>query len=359
MGKQETDVKPLATWFRKRKRALPWREDPSPYRVWVSEIMLQQTQVVAVLPYFERFMARFPSVEALAGASEAQVLKAWEGLGYYSRARNLHRGARLIAQQGWPKDRDAWLEIPGVGPYTAGAVASIALGQVAAIVDGNVERVLSRVYRLPREPKKVWEVSEKWVRTGHAQGIRPSVLNQALMELGALVCIPKSPRCEECPLEPQCEARAKGVERDFPRPKKRPEKIRVSEERVCVLSARDEVLLVCAQSGAWRAGLWDLPGVECAPRARAIGEVSTKHVVTRHEITRLTRVYRASVTQRTTTGSQWVPLEQVFGEGGEIAAGAALKRTLRTVFERFPEAAPKSSALEAVSSRLRPRAPAR
>lgn len=342
MGKRQADVKPLATWFRKRKRALPWREDPSPYRVWISEIMLQQTQVVAVLPYFERFMARFPDVEALAGATEAQVLKAWEGLGYYSRARNLHRGAQLILAQGWPKDRDAWLEIPGVGPYTAGAIASIALGQVAAIVDGNVERVFSRVYRLPREPKKVWEISEQWVRTGNARGIPPSVLNQALMELGALVCTPKSPRCTECPLESTCEARARGVQGEYPRPKKRPEKLRVQEERACVLNAHDEVLLVCAQRGTWRAGLWDLPSAEFSARAKKIGEVSTKHVVTRHEITRRTSVYRASALRKAPPGSQWVRLQQVFGEDGEIAAGAALKRTLRAVFERFPEAAPKS-----------------
>jgi A/G-specific adenine glycosylase len=351
MGKQQTDVKALAIWFARRKRALPWREHPTVYRVWVSEIMLQQTQVRAVLPYFERFMTRFPSVRELAQASEAQVLKAWEGLGYYSRARNLHRAAKQICAQGWPEDREAWLEIPGVGPYTAGAIASIALGQVAAIVDGNVERVLSRLYCLPREPKRVWAHSERWVGEAHRRGISPSVLNQALMELGALVCTPKNPHCNECPLKHQCQARARDVVLQYPKPKKRVERVLVEEERICLLNRKDEVLLVQIEAGKWRSGMWDLPGPECAGLAREIGQVETQHVVTRHSITRRTQVYRASVSQKVPKKCRWIPLTAVFGDAGEIAAGAALKRTLRSVFERFPEVAPKNSVLQSESSR--------
>lgn len=294
----------LGRWFSARSRVLPWRSEPTPYRVWVSEIMLQQTQVVTVLPYFERFVQRFPTVEALASADESQVVEAWAGLGYYSRARNLHRGARRIVESGFPETREGWLEIPGVGPYTAGAISSIALGQAEPILDGNVERVLSRVLALARPgtggdaafKARLWKWSGLLVRRAARLGVSPSQFNQSLMELGALVCSFRSPRCGECPLQKACMAVRLGNPEAFPGKKRPKEWIRIEETRHAWISRDqkgEEMLLVRRQKeGEWRAGLWDLPlEAPTLGRGLAAGEVATRHVVTRHKIERVTRVW--------------------------------------------------------------------
>ncbi|MCM2279591.1 MAG: A/G-specific adenine glycosylase [Oligoflexia bacterium] len=349
----------LAAWFERQKRVLPWRDRPTVYRVWISEIMLQQTQVATVVPYFERFIRRFGSVEELAAASEAEVLEHWAGLGYYSRARNLLRAARLIAEAGaFPSDRTGWLEIPGVGDYTAGAILSIALDRPEAILDGNVERVVSRVRRVDREDgdgvfkETLWRHSRRWVALGFGLGIRPSVLNQALMELGATVCSPREPRCGACPLASICRARKAGVQKLFP-PRKRPVKwVSVREEVHCVLDNRGNVLLRQRGTEEWCAGLWDLPlgkPAWIAAGARPLDCFETRHVVTRHRITRITRVWRVSGagcgcgrggvrggvrgaprSAGRSAGDEfrWVPL----AEPG-VAAGAALKKVLRRVQE--------------------------
>jgi len=266
--------------------------------------MLQQTQVVTVLPYFDRFMRRFPSLEVLAAASETDVVEAWAGLGYYSRARNLHRAARRILDRGaFPQTREEWIEIPGVGPYTAGAIVSIALGKAEPILDGNVERVLSRVLCLPRRElgdarykNRLWRWSGHLVRRGARLGVSPSVFNQALMELGALTCTPKSPRCGECPLGGErgvCTAFRLGRSAEFPQKKAPKAWLRVEEQKhAWIRMDSSEWLLERKGQGSWRAGLWDfLDHAPPAGKAKLLGEVNTRHVVTRHRIERMTRVW--------------------------------------------------------------------
>lgn len=332
----------LANWFERQKRVLPWRDQPTLYRVWISEVMLQQTQVVTVVPYFERFLARFPDVESLARATLDEVLLHWAGLGYYSRARNIHRTAQLVVRQGdFPRTREAWLEMPGVGPYTAGAILSIALDQPEAILDGNVERVLSRVGRVG-EKAELWEFSRLAVEDGARRGIRPSVLNQALMELGAMVCSPKKPRCELCPLKRVCAAQGAGDAEEFPPKKKRTAWIKVREELHCIVDRSGRLLLRRREKGEWREGLWDLPDQKPEgpkPGKIRIGTVESRHVVTRHKIDRTTHVWKLNDEGETFLkkngpgGMRWVPAKGA----GEVAMGSALKRTLQMIRERYPE----------------------
>ncbi len=248
----------LNGWFADRGRDLPWRltgEDGrrDPYRVWVAEVLLQQTQVVRGRVYFERFVEAFPTVQALAAAPQEAVLKAWEGCGYYARARNLHRAAAAMAQEGIPTTYEGWLALPGVGPYTAAAVSSLAFGEGRAVLDGNVRRVLSRLYAVS-QPSDAW-----------AQGVadtlldpaRPGAWNEAVMDLGATVCIPKSPRCGGCPLSTQCLAFATGEPGRYPAPKVR---AAVKEMRgVALLIGSAETPYLEQRSGALLGGLWGLP----------------------------------------------------------------------------------------------------
>ncbi|HNH48036.1 MAG TPA: A/G-specific adenine glycosylase, partial [Myxococcota bacterium] len=198
------DTDALISWYQQSRRTMPWREEVSPYRTLVSELMLQQTRVETVIPYFERFMRSFPTEQALAEAPLERVLEHWSGLGYYSRARNLHAAARKVVELGgFPQTVAGLLELPGVGPYTAGAIASIALGLDAPLVDGNVERVLCRHDARAEDPvkikKELWERATFLLPKGQA-----SDFNQALMELGATVCTPSSPRCLFCPIRSTC-----------------------------------------------------------------------------------------------------------------------------------------------------------
>ena len=212
-------AKPLLKWFRARARSLPWRDDPRPYYVWVSEIMLQQTRVTAVLPYFSRFITALPDVRALAAVDDDALMKLWEGLGYYSRARNLKKAAiQVVEKHGGkiPRDFDALLSLPGVGRYTAGAIASIAFGQRTPAVDGNVLRVVSR---LTASRKDILRDATKRAVENALTEIMPKdagLFNQAMMELGALVCLPRAARCEECPLASLCRAHAEGLESELP-----------------------------------------------------------------------------------------------------------------------------------------------
>ncbi len=211
----------LGTWYAANARALPWRADPTPYRVLLSELMLQQTRVETVLPYFARFVRRWPTLADLAAADEVEVLEEWAGLGYYSRARNLHRCARAAAR-GLPPTAAELALLPGIGPYTAGAIASIAFGEAAALVDGNVERLLSRLDGRDLDPRSKEGKRALWARAGELQrsrgALRPGDLNQALMEMGATVCVPRKPRCHTCPLAGPCAARASGTPERWPTP---------------------------------------------------------------------------------------------------------------------------------------------
>ncbi|MHC4606797.1 MAG: A/G-specific adenine glycosylase, partial [Planctomycetota bacterium] len=216
MARPITIGRAVVRWFGRTGRDLPWRRDLSPYRVWVSEIMLQQTRVAAVIPYYERFLKRFPSVRKLARARRDNVLKAWEGLGYYARARNLHEAARVILEEHrghFPETADEWETLPGVGEYTGAAIASITDGDPVPVLDANAKRVASR---LLMKEKKLEEFLGQAVLT-----VDPGDFNQGIMELGQVVCTPRSPKCSKCPLKAHCRARkAKAVHR-FPRKRKR------------------------------------------------------------------------------------------------------------------------------------------
>jgi A/G-specific adenine glycosylase len=209
----------LLIWYDRHGRELPWRARsgrPDPYRVWLSEIMLQQTTVAAVAPYYARFLDRWPTIEALAEAKRDDVLAAWAGLGYYSRARNLHAAAQAIIEHGAPENEAGWRALPGVGPYTAAAIAAIAFDQPANVVDGNVERVMARLYAvetpLPEAKSELRSRAETLVT-----GERPGDWAQALMDLGATICTPRSPKCEICPWSQACAARATRAPESYPR----------------------------------------------------------------------------------------------------------------------------------------------
>jgi A/G-specific adenine glycosylase len=252
----------LLAWYDEHRRDLPWRatdrEPPDPYHIWLSEVMLQQTRVETVKPYFERWLQRFPTLQSLAEAPLDDVLKAWEGLGYYSRARNLHRAVREVAERyegRVPDDPESFRALPGVGRYTAGAVMSIAFDRPEPIVDGNVRRVFARWMDEP-EPKdsELWRLAEAL-----APGARPGDLNQAVMELGATICTPRSPRCPRCPVAEFCAARAAGTQEQ--RPARKAAKTLPHEDVAVAVVERDgRFLLVRRPADVRLGGLWEFPG---------------------------------------------------------------------------------------------------
>ncbi len=252
----------LLEWYREKGRKLPWRGHSDPYAVWISEIMLQQTRVEAVVPYYQRWMRRFPNVKTLARASEDSVLKAWEGLGYYSRARNLHAAAKIvISEHGGklPPDPAKLLKLPGIGRYTAAAIASIAYGLDRATLDGNIRRVLSRLfnYSQPADSslgeKALWTLAERHMPPGRAGDY-----NQALMDLGAMVCLPKNPKCHACPLMKLCRAYKLGLQDRRPvlKPRKQiPHFLQIA----AVITQKRRVLLAKRPSGGLLGSLWEFP----------------------------------------------------------------------------------------------------
>lgn len=257
----------LLTWFAASRRDLPWRGDYDPYQVFVSEIMLQQTQMDRVVPFFNRFLARFPDVHSLAQAPEEAVLKAWEGLGYYLRARNLRQAARLVAEDHagvFPADPEGLAALPGVGPYTAGAVASIAYNRPVPAVDANVERTLARVLDLdapvksPRTRALIRQAVLALMPTSPEQGA-PRDLTQALMELGALVCLPRNPRCADCPLASWCRALAAGTVALRPLPAPPKEVVRINMATGVLAHAGRLYIQKRRDNDVWP-GLWEFPG---------------------------------------------------------------------------------------------------
>ncbi|MGH7197577.1 MAG: A/G-specific adenine glycosylase [Candidatus Omnitrophota bacterium] len=252
----------LLEWFSKNQRPLPWRKKYEPYEVWVSEIMLQQTQVETALPYFERWMKSFPTIASLAKAAEKKVLKAWEGLGYYSRARNLHATAGLIMKEHggkFPDDFETIRSLKGVGPYTAGAIASIAFNQDRPIVDGNILRVLSRVYAIdkpiddPKNQEIFWRLEEKLIPKGRAR-----FFNQALMELGALICVKNNPACLACPIHKSCKAFKQNKVDAYPVRSKRKKIVKI-EASALVLEKDGKYLIQKRPVGKIMGGLWEFP----------------------------------------------------------------------------------------------------
>jgi A/G-specific adenine glycosylase len=263
---QEEFQNDLITWFSKEQRDLPWRKDRDPYRVWVSEIMLQQTRVDTVIPYFNRFLERFPTIDALAMADEDEVLKAWEGLGYYSRVRNLQSAVKEVSEKysgivpDTPKEISS---LKGVGPYTAGAILSIAYGKPEPAVDGNVMRVFSRIL-------SIWlDIAKPSTRKVFEEAVRaliskenPSYFNQALMELGALICTPTSPSCLLCPVRDHCHAFNEGVQTELPVKSKKKAARKLNMAAAVLFTEDNRVVIHKRASSGLLANLWEFPNFE-------------------------------------------------------------------------------------------------
>ena len=313
----------LLRWYEGNRRDLPWRRTRDPYRIWISEIMLQQTRAQAVIPYYERFLERFPDAAALASAPEEAVLACWSGLGYYSRARNLQKAARLM-DGGFPRDYDALRKLPGVGAYTAAAVASIAFGLPHAVLDGNVMRVIARVTNdaadigSPGTRARFQEIAGQWL-----DARQPGAFNQALMELGATVCLPRAPQCPACPLASVCEGRREGRESQLPvkARKQEPEKI---ETALVIVERRGRILFWQRTAESRRmAGFWELPSPEQVPglrSARAIG--AFRHTITHHHYTVTVWTGGAGRAPRTLA---WLPRKDLH----QFALSTTSKKALR------------------------------
>lgn len=298
-------VSDLLKWYRVAARDLPWRRTRDPYAIWVSEVMLQQTQVKTVVRYWERWMRALPTIQALAAADSHTVHKLWEGLGYYSRVRNLQRAANVILNEhdgNFPREPDQIAALPGVGPYTSGAIRSIAFNHAAPLVDGNVARVLSRVFLVTGDPrelrasKRFWKLAKELVQAAECHpGRSCSECNQSLMELGAMVCTPASPLCGACPLQTACLAKKTGRQNQFPRLKPRPSA--TNRRFVAVVAAHDGKYLVRQRpTGVVNANLWEFPNMEVKMAAKPRSAVRTilgqpvarleKFCEIRHTITR-------------------------------------------------------------------------
>jgi A/G-specific adenine glycosylase len=276
----------LLRWFQENQRPLPWRGSYDPYHVWVSEVMLQQTQMETALPYYDRFIREFPTVHSLAGAEEQRVLTLWAGLGYYRRAKNLMAAAQVVSQKYHgvvPSDYEALIELPGVGRYMAGAILSIAFNQAFPVVDGNVRRVLSRVNGwTDDDPKALWDAATELVGRGE-----PRLVNQAVMELGAKVCSFKSPRCLICPLQSVCAAFRLGMQDRIPPVKKRTATVHV--HLFAIISKRgDEYLMKAAD------GMWEFPTFAELPAGPSIKKIGQcRHTITHHRLD--VSVYEAEI----------------------------------------------------------------
>jgi A/G-specific adenine glycosylase len=272
----------LVAWYVESRRPLPWRQTRDPYAVWLSEVMLQQTRVDTVIPYYQRFLREFPTILALAEAPEERVLTLWSGLGYYRRARMLHAAAKQVASEHagrLPAEAEQLRRLNGVGAYTAGAIASIAFGRRAAVVDGNVARVLTRIYAIEGDVKssavraQLWQIAEGLISEGRCD---PGDWNQALMELGATVCLPRAPKCGDCPVRDACMARTQDVVHELPgrvRAKRRP---RTVERVSIVLASKGAVLLARRRVDTLFGGLWEPPTTDgkAGPLAARLGRTA-------------------------------------------------------------------------------------
>ncbi len=284
----------LLAWYAREKRDLPWRRDRDPYRIWISETMLQQTRVEAVRPRYEAFLAALPDVRALAAVPEEALLKLWEGLGYYARARNLRRAAQeIVARGGFPRTAAALRTLPGFGPYTAGAVASIAFGERAAAVDGNVLRVWARLDAVTEDVRSpsARRACEAAVLAAMPPDADPGAYNQALMELGALICTPRGPKCASCPVASRCCAREEGLEAVLPGRAPAPARA-VEAFDVYLILEEGRALVRRRPARGLLAGLWEFPhGEEIARLAQPVREgPPARHVFT-HRIWEMRGVY--------------------------------------------------------------------
>ena len=312
----------VVRWQRRHgRRTLPWQGTRDPYRIWLSEVMLQQTQVSTVIPYYERFIAKYPTAKALAAAREEQVLELWSGLGYYARGRNLHRAARLIATHGFPRTAEAIAELPGVGRSTAAAIAAFAYGERAAILDGNVKRVLSRIFGIA-DKNALWPLAERLLPR---RGIE--AYTQGLMDLGATICVRLNPMCERCPVSDACVARKQGRIAELPAPRERRE-LPQKEVTWLLLRHNGAVRLERRPSpGIW-GGLWCPPELNGKkPRgARALAPI--EHGFTHYRL----RIFPVLCDVQKRTAShptgRWLEIDE--------AGGAALPAPVRALLGRLP-----------------------
>jgi A/G-specific adenine glycosylase len=289
----------LLTWYAQHQRDLPWRKDRDPYRVWLSEIMLQQTRVAAVLEHYRRFLKKYPTVHRLAAARESSVLAAWSGLGYYRRARMLHAAAKVVVSQHegkFPNHREGLHQLPGIGRYTSAAVASIAYDEPVAVVDGNVERVLQRFLGKPVKSEKVWQIAESLLDSG-----RPGDFNQAMMELGATICLPRQPKCLLCPVSALCASRG---ELKMPQAPSRQRKRTI---HFTLTRRNGEVWLVQrGNNESLMPGMWELPELT-ADAANGNALLSLRHSITVTDYS--VHVFETPTAEN--LGGKWVPASRL------------------------------------------------
>ena len=324
----------LLEWYTDYQRDLPWRRNPTPYRVWLSEIMLQQTRVETVIPYFERFLERFPTLESLASAREEEVLALWSGLGYYRRARSLLRGAQTVVEEYGGELPSEWkdvLAIPGIGPYTAAAILSISFGKPHRVVDGNVERVVARIFRISGDVKKsatrkrFQGILEEWIPPD-----RPSDFNQAMMELGATVCSPTSPKCDACPVRDTCDARVEGdIDRYPVLPAKR-ETVGVELE-AGILCRGERFLLEKATGTAFLDGLWLFPFVDRSEKSDISSTLASKLGVDIEAGGKLPSVSHSITFRRIKIEPRWLEAESVDLRGKKSFRWAKLEELGDTI----------------------------
>jgi A/G-specific adenine glycosylase len=327
---------PLRNWFLEEKRDLPWRREPTPYRVWVSEVMLQQTQVAVVIPYFERWMKKFPNIETLAHAPLEEVMKMWEGLGYYSRARHLHEGAKIVLSEYGgvlPSEREKLMKIKGFGPYTVGAVLSFAFHQKAAAVDGNVVRVLARFFALEVDASKKRQYEEVALSILPLQ--EPWIVMEGLIELGAQVC-QKMPKCSLCPLQAECLGFSRGIAPELPRKKAKEAAILLFRE-VAIVTDGAAVLVRQEKVGKVMGGLYEFPYIEkgeewkfnfTAKERQSLPIV--KHGFTKYRATLYPTLWKVEA-QTPVEGFEWIAWEKIAG----LPFSSGHRRILRRLNEDF------------------------
>lgn len=348
----QTQIKEFVLWFEVNKRSMPWRKKPTPYNVWISEVMLQQTQVIKVIPYFNKFIQAFPTVNHLACAQLDDVYLIWAGLGYYSRARNLYQASKIIKDQykgALPKTKEELLSLPGIGPYTAGAILSIAYQKNEALLDGNVERFFSRFFKIKdpkKDSKKMWELSKSSLNEAVLQGVSPRLFNQALMEHGALTCTPKSPKCSYCVFSQNCKAYQEKSVMSYPA-KKEKKWINMQENVLCLFNPlKNQILLQKNTIGSWRAGMWDLPESQKLSEKFNLnnkktlikqGVVESKHIVTHHKINRKTSIYiiKKEARFKKFKNHEWVNLDSLYLEQPQYALSSSAQKTLRLLLNRL------------------------
>jgi len=317
----------LLDWFDGAQRDLPWRHTRDPYSIWISEIMLQQTRVTAAIPYYSRFLARFPTVRALAEASQTDVLAHWAGLGYYYRARNMHAAAKQIGSAcAFPNTYDEIRALPGIGEYTAAALASIAFDLPHAAVDGNVLRVLSRVFADPCDTSSA-AGRKHFARAADVllDRSRPGSFNQAMMELGATVCLPSNPQCLLCPVSAICRARTRGAQASFPFSSKRMKNLRESLDVFWIERSGELLAWQRPEDSRLMPGFWELPGNEQLPEAFAVRELGRfRHGITFHD-------YRFRVLEAILPNElgpcRWIPITSL----GTLPASTILRKAHRIV----------------------------